>query len=331
MKMNRRQFMKTTSGGIGLGMMMSADHTHAASEIKVGIIGLDTSHSPAFTKIINDPESSPDVSGFRVVSAYPYGSRTIESSYKRIPQYTEDVQKLGVKIADSLDTLIEASDVILLETNDGHPHLKQARAVIKAGKPLFVDKPVAASLKDVITIYREAAENRVPVFSASSLRYIKGANEARNAQEAVMGADAWSPAHIEPTHPDLFWYGIHGVEMLFTVLGKGCEKVTRFHNADTDVVVGTWSGGRMGVFRGGRSYRIGYGGTAFLQNETKALGPYEGYRPLVVEVLNFFKTGQSPVAADETIEIYAFMEAAEESKRRGGAEVHLQEVIQKSL
>ncbi|MCC5931603.1 MAG: Gfo/Idh/MocA family oxidoreductase [Cyclobacteriaceae bacterium] len=323
--------MKTSGGGLGMGMIMHTGMASTGRPLKVGIIGLDTSHSPAFVKIINDPQATADVSGFRVVSAYPYGSRKIESSYSRIPGYTEEVVKYGVKISDSLESLIDASDVIMLETNDGHPHLEQAMAVIKAGKPMFIDKPVAASLKDVLTIYREAASHKVPVFSSSSLRYIKGANELREGQDKVVGANAWSPAHIEPSHPDLFWYGIHGIEILFTVLGKGCIKVSRFHENDTDVVVGTWSDGRIGVFRGGRSYRIGYGGTAFLQNETIALGPYEGYKPLVLEVLNFFRTGQSPVSADETIEIYAFMEAADESKRRGGAEVTLQEIIQKSL
>ena len=47
-------------------------------------------------------------------------------------------------------------------------------------------------------------------------------------------------------------------------------------------------------------------------------GGYGGYEPLVVEIAKFFKTGKPPVSAEETLEIFAFMEAADESKRKGG-------------
>jgi predicted dehydrogenase len=299
--------------------------------MRVGIIGLDTSHSTAFTTIFNDPNAASDVAGFRVVAAYPYGSRTIESSARRIPEYTEAVRALGVEIVGSIAELLGRVDVVLLETNDGRLHLEQALEVFRVGKPVFIDKPVAASLADAVAIFDAARRYGVPVFSSSSLRYAAGAQRARaGALGEVVGADAYSPATLEPTHPDLFWYGVHGVELLFTVMGTGVEEVVRMHADGTDVVVGRWAGGRIGTFRGIRSGRRDYGGTAFGTQGIAPIGPYEGYRPLLVEIATFFRTKVAPVSPEETLEIFAFMEAADESRRRGGAPVRVADVLAKA-
>ena len=293
--------------------------------VRVGMIGLDTSHSPAFVKLFNTAD---DLSDFRVVAAYPYGSRTIESSYSRIPRYTEEVKEMGVEIVDAIDELIERVDVVLLETNDGRLHLEQALPVLEAGKPLFIDKPMAASLADVLALFDAADHYGVPVFSASSLRFQEPMLDVRAGSIGrVVGADAYSPAHLEETHPDLFWYGIHGVEILFTVMGAGCQNVRRIASDSTDVVVGTWADGRVGTFRGMRSGESGYGGTAFGADSIAVLGYPSGYAPLVEAVAAFFRTGDVPVPPEETIEIFAFMTAADVSKQQGGAPVALADVL----
>ena len=302
-----------------------------AQPARVGIIGLDTSHSIAFTKVLNDPDAAEDIAGFWVVAAYPHGSPDIESSTSRIPRYTEEIQEFGVEIVDSIAELLERVDYVLLETNDGRPHFKQALEVFKAGKPVFIDKPIAASLVDAIRIFDAAKRYEVPVFSSSSLRYMENAQAIRNgAIGDVTGAHTYSPATLEPTHPDLFWYGVHGVETLFTLMGTGCETVQRIPGEETDIVVGTWEDGRVGTFRGMRSGKGGYGGRAFGTEGIMDAGPYEGYRPLLVEIVKFFQTGIAPISPEETIEIFAFMEAADESKRRGGESVSIEEVMEKA-
>lgn len=304
----------------------------AASAVRVGVIGLDTSHSPAFTRILNASEPEARFAGYRVVAAYPNGSTEIESSRARIPEYTEQVRALGVEIVDSIAELLDRVDVVLLETNDGGPHLAQAREVILAGKPLFVDKPVAADLADVYQIYRLAASHGVPVYSSSSLRFTANAQAVRGgAIGRVVGADAYSPATLEPSHPDLFWYGIHGVELLYTVMGPGCRSVQRIRSDDTEIVVGRWDDGRIGVFRGTRSGTHSYGGTAFGEQGNREIGPYDGYEGLVASIVDFFRSGEPPVSAEETLEIYTFMEAADESKRLGGAEVLLEDIREATL
>lgn len=301
--------------------------------IRIGIIGLDTSHSVAFTKIFNDEKSADHLPGCKVVAAYPHGSRDIPSSVSRIPEYTEAVTGMGVKIVASIEELLPLVDVVLLETNDGRPHLEQARLVIRAGKKLFVDKPIAASLADAGTILQEAQAAGVPIFSSSSLRFIPGALDARWGKFGkVYGCEAYSPESREATHPSLYWYGIHGVETLFTVMGPGCESVTRVESETSDVVVGRWSDGRIGTFRGLRAQpkdgpKIGYGGTVFGTKAIAPLEPFKGYRPLAVEIHKFFQTGQSPVEPRETLEIYAFMEAADESARQGGKPVSIADTL----
>ena len=344
---NRRKFIKNTvTAGILFGI---ADTTHGfilkkdkknlmenykikfIKNKRIGIIGLDTSHSIAFTKALNDPSSGDEFDGFKVVAAYPKGSNDIQSSVVRIPGYTEEVKALGVEIVKSIEELLIQVDVVLLETNDGRLHLEQALQVMKAGKRMFIDKPLAASLSDAMAIFKASKRYNVPIFSASSLRYITGAKEIEEGEIGkVFGVDAYSPAMIEKTHPDLFWYGIHGVEILYTILGKGCKSVARVYTEDTDLVVGTWKGDRIGSFRGIRAGKFGFGGTVFGENDIKVLGKWEEYIPLLKDIIEFFRTGIAPVSPEETLEIYAFMEAADESKRKGGASVTIDSIFQKA-
>ena len=328
----RREFIRTTTfGGIGLGLAGKSLLTEDTGNIqagRIGIIGLDTSHSTAFTKALNDPAAGPEFGGYKVVAAYPRGSNNIKSSTDRIPGYTDEVKKLGVEIVNSIEELLPKVDVVLLETNDGRLHLEQVLPVLKAGKRMFIDKPVAASLSDAISIFEVAKHYKVPIFSSSSLRYIEGAKEiGEGSLGKVLGADIYSPATIEKTHPDLFWYGVHGVETLFTIMKTGCKSVVRTFTDNTDLVVGTWNDTRIGTFRGIRYGKADYGGTVFGEKGIGVLGKYNGYNLLLAEIIKFFQTGIVPVNPEETIEIFAFMAAAEESKLSGGLPVELGKVI----
>ncbi len=296
--------------------------------LRVGIIGLDTSHVPNFTGAINREPADPAMRNCRVVAAYPYGSRDIESSVSRIPKYTAEVKALGLDVVESIDALLKRVDCVLLETNDGRPHLEQALQVFRAGKPVFIDKPTGSKLSEVVAIFRAAKHYGVPVFSSSSLRYSAGAQAIRGGKIGkVLGCDAYSPCSLEPTHVDLYWYGIHGVESLFTCMGTGCESVQHTSTDDFECAVGVWSGGRIGTFRGIRAGQSGYGGTAFGETGIEPIGAYGGYRPLVEVITKFFRTREVPIDPAETIEIYAFMQAAYLSKQRGGAAVTIADVM----
>jgi predicted dehydrogenase len=298
--------------------------------IRLGMIGLDTSHVIAFTKLINDPEKN---YGCRVVVGYSGGSPDIPSSINRVEGYTKQLrEQFGVEIVDSIEELCDKVDGVLLESVDGRPHLKQAKPVIAARKPLFIDKPMAGNLPDVIEIFRLAKENKVPCWSSSSLRFGPSIAGMRNSEKVgdVLGCAAFSPCSLEEHHPDLYWYGVHGVEILFTIMGPGCESVRRVQTKDTEFVVGTWKDGRVGTYRGLRKGKRDYGALVYGTKGIARSGGYEGYGHLIDEVIEFFKTGKAPVAPAETIEIFAFMSAADESKARGGAEVSIASIIEKA-
>ena len=291
-------------------------------ELKLGLIGLDTSHVVAFTKILNDPSAKGHVTGAKVIAAFKGGSNDIKASYERIDRFTKILQETySVKLYPSIPELCKNIDAILLESVDGRTHLEQARQVILAGKPLYIDKPLAGSLKDAISIYQLAAKHGVPIFSSSSLRWGKNSQAVRNGSIGqVTHCETFSPCSIEPTHPDLFWYGIHGVESLFTAMGTGCKTVKRGKSADGRIeVTGIWEGGRIGIFREGK----GYGGHARGTTGESDVGSYDGYATMVAAIIKFFQTGNPPVSARETLEIYAFMAAADKSKQKKGSKVPL--------
>jgi predicted dehydrogenase len=297
--------------------------------LKAGIIGTDTSHVPAFTGLLNGPKDF----GVRVVAAYPGGSPDLPASRDRVAGFTKQLrEQFHVEIVDSIEELLRKVDVVLLESVDGRPHLDQVKPVFKARKPVFIDKPVAGSLADAVQIYHLAREANVPCFSSSSLRFSPGILAMRHDPKvgAVIGCAAYGPSPLEEHHPDLFWYGIHGVEALFTVMGTGCESVTRVHTSGTDLVVGTWRDGRIGTFRGIRDGKKDYGALVFGSKGIAHSGGDGGYEPLVVEICKFFQTGHAPVSAEETLEIFAFMEAADESKRQGGQPVKVASILGKA-
>ena len=302
---------------------------HAADEpIRVGIIGLDTSHAPAFTRLLNQTEDDDELAGVRVVAANVKGSYDLEVSVVRQPGITEQMVKLGVPITESIDELLEKVDAVLLTTNDGHPRLVQTLQVLRAGKPVFVDKPASASLADLIAIYDASKQLGVPLFTSSSLRYIEHAAEhAAEEQGQVLGVDTYGPASMEPSHPDLYWYLIHAVEPLVAIMGPDIETVSRTHTEGQDVVVARWKDRRIGTVRGMRDRNPGFGGTVFTVKGTFQLGASRGYRPLGLDIVRMFRTGEVPVPPEQSIAIYALMDAADESKRQGGAPVNVPEWI----
>ena len=303
----------------------------AEEPLRVGIIGLDTSHVVEFTKVLNDTSSPDHVPGARVVAAYKGGSPDVEASASRIERFTAQLRdQLKVEIVPAIPALCSKVDAVLLESVDGRVHLEQVKPVLAAKKRVFIDKPLAASLGDARELARLAEQAGVPWFSASSLRFDPDIRSLRDNPQVgeILGCDAYGPSPTEPHHPDLFWYGIHGVEILFTLMGTGCESVTRVHTPEADLVVGKWRGGRLGTFRGIRAGKAGYGATVFGNNGIRASHPERtGYRPLLEEIVKFFKTGVPPVSPAETLEIFAFMQAAELSKTRNSQEIPFSEVI----
>lgn len=294
-----------------------------AQPLRIGLIGLDTSHAPAFTRSLNDSTSAEYVPGGRVVCAFPGGSPDVEASRTRVEGYTRELkEKWNIEIVSDIPTLISKVDAVILNSVDGRVHLQQVRPVLQAHKPVFIDKPMAASVKEVKEIFRLADQYQTPCFSASSLRFLDGFYQTvqNKSLGAILGCEAFSPVSYEPHHPDLVWYGIHGIEMLFTALGPECVKIQRIQQADADVVIGVWQDGRVGIFRGLRNGAKDYGATLYGDKSIAhfELGKGSVYKNLLIQIIEFFRTGQSPVPREQTIAMFTFMEAADKSKKQSG-------------
>lgn len=327
-----RGLLVGTAAMVALSGIASAVEPSASAPLRAGIIGCDTSHVIAFTKLINAPDATGYLAQVQVVAAYP-GGTDIPASKDRLAGFVDQLREMDVEIVDSIDDLLTKVDVVLLESVDGRPHLAQARPVIAAKKPVFIDKPLAGNLAEAVEIARLATEDKdkpVPWFSSSALRYGSPATAlaANEKIGKITGCDVYAPCAIEPHHPELFWYGIHGVECMYTLLGPGCKEVTRVKTGDGDVVVvGQWQDGRVGIFRGQRAGHD-YGATAFGTKGIASATRADAYDSLVVEICKFFVTGKPPVPPEVTLEIYAFMQAADESKHKDGATVQLDAVME---
>jgi len=298
----------------------------AEEPIRLGIVGTDTSHVIAFTRAFNGPPGPDHVPGARVVAAYKGGSPDLEASYTRVDKFAAELrEKWGVEFVDSIPELCRKVDGILLESVDGRTHLEQARQVIAAGKPLFIDKPLAATLDDAREIARLAKEAGVPWFSTSSLRWSEIVTALKPHVKEATGVTTWGPGPTEPHHYlELSWYAIHPIEMLYALMGPGCVEVSRTSTENIDVVVGRWKDGRVGTVHALRP-RGGYGAVVFLPRGVRQ-GPEKArhsYKPLLEAIVEFFRTRKPPVPNEETLELFAFMDAAQRSKEQGGKPVKL--------
>ncbi len=292
--------------------------SHAA-DLRLGIVGTDTSHVIGFAAAFNDPASPDHVPGARIVAAYKGGSPEFPPSRDRIEGFAQTLHdKYGIEIVDTIAELCKRVDGVLLESVDGRVHLKEVREIVAARKPMFIDKPLAASLDDVREIARIAKAAGVPWFSTSTLRYGVAARKTAD----LTGADVWGPGPLGEGHPlDLSWYAIHEAEMLYTLLGTGCEEVTRISTNDADVVSCRWKDGRIGTMRALRPYSD-YGAITYVKTQKGQAAtvtvPKISQAPLASDIVKFIQTGVPPVPNDETLELFAFLDAAQRSKESGG-------------
>lgn len=340
----------TPALGLLLGFFLSGTASHLPAEegqpLKFGVVGLDNYQAVAFTELFHSPKAQGDLAGIRVVAAFPGGSPDIQESVDSLAKWVPAMEKYGVAIVDSIDKVLERSDALLIMSVDGRAHLPQFKAVLKAGKPVYIGRPLAASLEDAIAMFELAKANNVPLFSCSQHRFSPGFSGMRNHPEVgkVVGCSVYGGFETEPHHPDFFWHCVHSVETLYTILGPGCDSVTRASTPQAELVTGVWKDGKIGTFRGipkgagAIKYRAmvfgdkgispsGDYGYDVPTNWVAPHGEYMGYKGVAIEIARFFRTRQPPVTPEETIELFAFMEAAHQSKAQGGVPVKLDDVI----
>jgi predicted dehydrogenase len=289
-------------------------------KIRVGLIGLDTSHVTIFTKMLNDQHDPYHVPGGRVTVGYPGGSDDFELSHGRVGKFTSELKdSWGVHIVDSPEAVAEASDLILIESVDGRVHRRHFDQVISFRKPIFVDKPMTVSFGDAAYMFDKAKSLNVPLMSASSLRYWDVAMQAIGDGKGILSCDVFGPLPEEATQPGLFWYGIHAVEMLVAAMGVGCVEVRAFRNDNADLIIFLWRDGRVASLHGLRNAHGKFGLTVHradgprFADFAQSKKPY--YAGLLEAIMRSLPLGRSDVPSEQTLEIIRIIESVNQSRR----------------
>ncbi len=296
--------------------------------VRVGIVDTDTSHAVEFTRRLNhiDIPEEQWVDGAKVVAAWTAPSAIIPEEQHR--EYNQILREMGIIFVDRLEDLLPQVDAVMVLSQDGSVHLERAKPFLEAGMPVFIDKPFACSVHDALLMADIAARKGAPLFSSSSLRYaleVQRVHEQANDWGKVIAADAFSPAPTHPRNPGLFHYGIHGVETLFALMGKGCRRVRCIYHDDGELVVGEWDDGRIGSVRGIRKGAYTYGFTVICEKQawTTTIDTRYIYRELLKRVVEMFRTRKAPLDISETLQTVAFIEGARKSAEQHGTPVDL--------
>lgn len=298
-----------------------------AGLLRIGLIGLDTSHAPAFARLFNiatDPEHVP---GAKVVAAYPGGSKDFELSWSRVGKFTDEIRdKYGVSMVDSPEAVAEASDLVLMTAVDGRIHRELFERIVKFKRPTFIDKPFTTSSADAEAIFRLAEQNGVVVMSSSSLRYADSLTNVLSDPKSremgqITGCDVFGPMDLQPPLPGLFWYGIHTAEVMCTIMGTGCREVRAVANDDYDLITGIWSDGRLASIRGIRKGNGTYGVTIQRENGFQFVdlnvNKRSYYANMLEVILRSLPKGKCEITPAETMQVIRFLEAANQSRSNG--------------
>jgi len=325
----------------------------AADPVRIGILGLDNYQGVAYTQAFNNPKAEGDLVGVRAVAAlltpsadYPESRELGERWKKQIGDLyqkpkTPEESVPPVEFVDSLDELLKRCDGVMIMSLDGREHLAQATAVLKAGKRLFIGRPLAASPADAVAILKLATETKTPCFSTSQHRFSPGFIGMRNHPEVgrVLGCDVYGGFDEKACEADRFIRPLHSIETLYTIMGTGVVSVSCTSTPSCESITAVWSDGRVGTYRGIKQGAVKYSATVFGDQGVSTAGVYGhgvpvkgvvptndnymGYEGLAIEMAKFFKGGAPPVTPAETLEIYALLQAAEESKAKQGVVVRL--------
>ena len=338
---------------VALGTIGWNEQIAAAEPVRVGILGIDNFGSVAYTEFLNRPHAEGVFEGVRVVAAYPIGSDDYPDSDKLVASWKDQLLKMyqspkdpkdavpPIEMVGSVEALLAKCDTVMIFSMDGRLHLKQAEAVLKAGKRLFISRPLAASPADAVAILKLSEELKTPCWSSSQHRFSAGFSGMRDHSEVgrVIGCDVYGGWTVNAPAADQFTRPLHSIETLYTIMGAGVATVTCTSTPTVESITAVWKDGRVGTYRGIKEGAVKYSATVFGEKGVSTAGiyghgipvngvvpmndKYVGYEGLATEIAKFLKGGPSPVSPAETLEIFALIQAAEDSKAQAGAAVRL--------
>ena len=337
-------------------LVLTLPRVDAADPVRIGILGIDNFGSVAYTEFLNRPHAEGVFEGVRVVAAYPIGSDDYPDSEKLVQQWKKQLLEMyqtpknaqdivpPIEMVGSVAELLKKCDGVMIFSMDGRLHLKQATEVLKAGKPLFISRPLASSPEDAVAILKLAAETRTTCWSSSQHRFNAGFSGMRNHPEVgrVIGCDVYGGWDVKAAEADKFTRPLHSIETLYAIMGPGVVSVTCASTPTTESITAVWGDGRIGTYRGIKEGAVKYSATVFGDKGVSTAGiyghgvpvngvvpttdKYVGYEGLAIEIAKFFKGSPLTVRPEETLEIFALLQAAEASKSQNEAVVRLEKL-----
>ncbi len=287
-----------------------------SKSMNIGLIGLDTSHVNEFCTILNKQKKF----NVKITHGFPGGSDLCAVSRDRVMKFTMTASQNGVEIVDEIERVAENCDALIITSCDGRQHVEQFEKIAPFKKPVFIDKPFTCSLADALTVQKLAREHGTPFFSASALRYAKGIH-GFSRSKAIDVAEIHGPVSILDDYPGWFWYGVHVIEIAAELLGAGVTDVVASRKGKVDLVNATWADGRKAVLIGHRyEHEHAWGARCWCDQElveTVALTKPSFFELMVPRIIDFFKSGISPVDEREMIEIVGIAEAVNDSIETG--------------
>ena len=249
-------YSRLTRSALAFGLLALVCHTLSAADdaqpIKVGVFGLDNYQSVAFTQLFNSPKAEGDLAGFKVVSAVPTVSPDIPESVDALPKWEAQIQKFGVEIDKNPADMLKRVDCVIMTSLDGRTHLKQATEVLKAGKRLFIARPLAASLADAVAIFEVSKQTGTPCFSLVAASIQPGlhrhAQHRRSGRRAGLRCVRRLPDRSDASRVCLACGPF--IDTLYTIMGPGVDTVRLTSTPKVESVTAVWKDGRVATYRG---------------------------------------------------------------------------------
>jgi len=288
------------------------------TEIKVALIGLDTSHTLEFAKRMQAPDcpAGQRVEGLRAVTCLRFP--TPFQNEAGLDARQKQLEAWGIKVTTSFEEAVEGCDAIMIEINDPSLHWHYFEKCASLGKMIFLDKPLADTLINGKKVLELVRQNNIPLFSASALRFVPTLEAACLEIQEPIFCTVYGPLGVAPTGSSVVWYGVHSFEMLQRAMGLGARRLLVQKDENGIVAMVQYAEGRRGVVELNNGAFI-YGGNLRTKEASTsfAVDMSAAYTDLLLNVSRFFTTGSLPVTLDETIEVMAMLDAARRSDLSG--------------
>lgn len=308
--------------------------------MRIGAIGIDSSHTPVFTKAINalhkEGKTKCQVTAFWDPGTHewqhPAGP---EQSKKDVAKWREDTIAEGAKQVDSLDALLSQVDGVMVLNINGHRHLELAIGPIAKGMPTYIDKPLTCSIDQAKALLSMTRQYKARAYSASSLRFITEIPKLDKEKLGdIVAIDAFGNGEVLDMMPDLWHYGCHSIEMVDAIFkwsgqGPGVKRVSAIKKGDATsgyhLLDMEYRDGRIVRIRCDRDGAWAFGATVHgkkgVQQFVVDFAPV--YGRLVAGMVKFFEGGEPPVSLRDIVENVAVMQAGNESIAKGGEWVEI--------